>query len=571
MRVLFSVPRIRSACAVGLLVLSQQAARGQAASQIQTPVQELSAKPPTLRETTLPDALVDVPFHVSVQAADGYGDVAMTLRSALPGGLTMQSGARTLAISGVPEVSGTFDLEVTATDSKGQIARGSFTMRILPRPLSSPPNAVITDAETIHTADAENVFFPAVIHVTEAIHTTDTKNIFFPAVIRDTEAIHTSDAENVFFPAVIRVAESISAHDAQNDLLGAVITDHETITTTDGIVITAKVGILPSTTPSGTYNTAYSQTFSAVGNTGAVTLTTSGTLPSGLSFSGTGSSRTLSGIPTQTGTFSFSIRAQDTVNTSTVTYTLVIGTASQTITVGTLPSPVYGGAPFTLTATGNPSGLTATIVSTSALATGSNPFVPAGAGTATFQATQAGNANYSAAMLNFNVSIAKAMADVAVPGVTRAFDQPNPSFSYSLVGFVNGDTASVASGAPVISTAATPLSPVSGSPYAINIALGTLTAANYNFGFASGGLTVTKAAQTVTFYPLPTLSNGMSFPLSARASSGLAVTYAVSGPASISNNVLSVSGSGLVQVTASQTGNGNYNAATPVIRSFTAP
>jgi hypothetical protein len=63
----------------------------------------------------------------------------------------------------------------------------------------------------------------------------------------------------------------------------------------------------------------------------------------------------------------------------------------------------------------------------------------------------------------------------------------------------------------------------------------------------------------------------MSFPLSARASSGLAVTYAVSGPASISNNVLSVTGSGLVQVTASQTGNGNYNSANSIVRSFTAP
>jgi len=82
---------------------------------------------------------------------------------------------------------------------------------------------------------------------------------------------------------------------------------------------------------------------------------------------------------------------------------------------------------------------------------------------------------------------------------------------------------------------------------------------------------VTKAAQTITFYPLPTLSSGASFPLSARASSGLAVTYSVSGPASISNNVLSVNGSGLVQVTASQTGGTNYNAATPVVRSFTAP
>jgi hypothetical protein len=67
------------------------------------------------------------------------------------------------------------------------------------------------------------------------------------------------------------------------------------------------------------------------------------------------------------------------------------------------------------------------------------------------------------------------------------------------------------------------------------------------------------------------LTNGSNFPLTARSSSGLAVTYSVSGPASITNNVLSVTGSGQIQVTASQAGGTNYNAATSVIRSFTAP
>ena len=78
MRVSFSVPRIRSACAVGLLLLSQLAARSQAAPQNQAPVQDTPAKPPTLRQTTLPDALVGVPFHASVQAADGYGYSGLT-------------------------------------------------------------------------------------------------------------------------------------------------------------------------------------------------------------------------------------------------------------------------------------------------------------------------------------------------------------------------------------------------------------------------------------------------------------------------------------------------------------
>jgi hypothetical protein len=371
-------------------------------------------------------------------------------------------------------------------------------------------------------------------------------------------------------PVVIKVTESIEATDADNHFYPAVIADSEGITAADADVITAKVGILPNTTPSGTYNTPYSQTFTAVGNTGTVTLTTSGTLPTGMSFSGSGSSRTLSGTPTQTGTFPFTIKAQDTVNTTTVSYSLVINPASQTITLGTLPTPTYGGANFTLSGTAT-SGGAVTFASTSALATGSNPFTPAGAGNATFTASVGSTTNYASATSNFSVTISPATLTLTANSTSRAFDQPNPTFGYTLTGFVNGDPSSVVSGSPVILSFAMPLSPVSGSPYTIGIIQSTLSAANYIFSPVPGSLTINKAAQTITFYPLPTLSNGNSFPLTARASSGLVVTYGVSGPASITNNVLSITGSGLVTVTASQIGGTNYNAATPVIRSFTAP
>jgi hypothetical protein len=226
---------------------------------------------------------------------------------------------------------------------------------------------------------------------------------------------------------------------------------------------------------------------------------------------------------------------------------------------------------FTLSATASPSGLPVTITSTSSLATGTGPFTPAGAGSASFTASQAGNTNYAPASTNFNVSIAPAILNVKATNASRAYGQPNPSFGYSFGTFVNGDNSSVVSGTPVFTTSAGPLSPVSGNPYLLSIFQGSLSAANYSFSFTNGTLTIVQAPQTITFYPLPKLTNGSSFPLTARASSGLAVTYAVSGPASITNNVLSVTGSGQVQVTASQTGGTNYNAATSVIRSFTAP
>ena len=56
-----------------------------------------------------------------------------------------------------------------------------------------------------------------------------------------------------------------------------------------------------------------------------------------------------------------------------------------------------------------------------------------------------------------------------------------------------------------------------------------------------------------------------SVTLAATASSGLAVTYTVMGPATLSGNTLSFTGAGTVAVTASQAGNASYAAASPVI------
>jgi len=87
----------------------------------------------------------------------------------------------------------------------------------------------------------------------------------------------------------------------------------------------------------------------------------------------------------------------------------------------------------------------------------------------------------------------------------------------------------------------------------------------------SVGITVNKAAQTITFAPLaPTLPYGAKpLTLSAVASSGLQVTFSATGPATVSGTTLTISGAGSVVVTASQGGNANYAPATPVSQTIT--
>ncbi len=87
----------------------------------------------------------------------------------------------------------------------------------------------------------------------------------------------------------------------------------------------------------------------------------------------------------------------------------------------------------------------------------------------------------------------------------------------------------------------------------------------------SASITVNYASQTITFAALTNKTYGdADFTVNASASSGLPVTFSiVSGPATISGNVVSLTGAGSVTVRASQAGDATYAAATSVDRSFT--
>ena len=79
-------------------------------------------------------------------------------------------------------------------------------------------------------------------------------------------------------------------------------------------------------------------------------------------------------------------------------------------------------------------------------------------------------------------------------------------------------------------------------------------------------LDITLATQTITFPTLAEPRDLRRFPvtLNATASSGLTVSYTVSGPATLSGSTLTFTGAGTVVVTASQAGDSSYGAATPV-------
>ena len=93
---------------------------------------------------------------------------------------------------------------------------------------------------------------------------------------------------------------------------------------------------------------------------------------------------------------------------------------------------------------------------------------------------------------------------------------------------------------------------------------------NYNAAaIVQQSFNVSLIPQTITFGALSQQKAGdASFSLAATASSGLPVSFSTSGSAELSGNILTLTGSGNVTMTASQPGNNTYAAAANVAQSF---
>ena len=121
----------------------------------------------------------------------------------------------------------------------------------------------------------------------------------------------------------------------------------------------------------------------------------------------------------------------------------------------------------------------------------------------------------------------------------------------------NGSTAVTYDGS------ATP--PTAAGSYAVQATYTSPTHA----GSASGTLVVARAAQTITFPEFPARKFGDTpVRLAASTGSGLPVRYDTSGPCTQDGGTLTVTGVGQCAVTASQAGDADHAAATPVARSF---
>ena len=258
-------------------------------------------------------------------------------------------------------------------------------------------------------------------------------------------------------------------------------------------------------------------------------------------------------------------------NSGTDSLAVIYQTANQnqTITFPTIANHTFGDEPITLEAAAS-SGLPVnfSVISGPAILTSSNILTLTGAGAVTVQGNQPGNSLYNPAPstnVSFTVSRANQSISFAPIPAKSAGDAP-----FTLA-------ATTSSGLPAYFSVLSGPATLDTNNNLTLLAAGSVTVlawqpGNSNYNAAATmqqSFNVSKIPQTITFGTLsPQKQGDAPFPLNATADSGLLVSFSISGPATLSGNILTLTGHGTVTVTASQPGNSSYAASTPVVQSF---
>jgi hypothetical protein len=193
-----------------------------------------------------------------------------------------------------------------------------------------------------------------------------------------------------------------------------------------------------------------------------------------------------------------------------------------------------------------------------------------GSGTCTLTASQSGNTNYSAA-----ANVVRTVTATTV-GQTITFGTLSNRV-YGTAPFTVSATAS--SGLTVsFNSQTTSVCTVSGTTVTLasggQCTIQATQAGNTNYAAAPSvnqSFQVTQASQTITFGAISNKPyNTAPFTLSATATSGLAVSFAslTTPVCTVSGSTVTLTGVGTCTIQATQAGNADYAAATPVSRSF---
>ncbi|HEY4201968.1 MAG TPA: putative Ig domain-containing protein [Devosiaceae bacterium] len=240
----------------------------------------------------------------SPPAATGGSNITDYTVTSNPGGFTSTGSASPIDVAGL--TNGTsYTFTVTARNGIGTSSASAASNPVTPQAIqtitfANPGTQSFGTTPTL-TASADSGLVPTFTSSTPAVCTITSSGLL-TFVAGGTCTINADQAGDGAHQAAATVSQSFA--------------------------VLAPIALSPSTLPDGTQRVAYSQAITASGGTGSYTYSVSGTLPAGLSLSGSG---ILAGTPTASGSFSFTVTADDGSTTGAQPYTLVIKPAASLV------------------------------------------------------------------------------------------------------------------------------------------------------------------------------------------------------------------------------------------------
>ena len=274
-------------------------------------------------------------------------------------------------------------------------------------------------------------------------------------------------------------------------------------------VASPSISIAPATLPAATVATAYSQSVTASGGTASYSYAvTAGALPTGLTLSSGGA---LSGTPTASGSFNFTITATDS-STGSGPFT---GSRAYTLTTNVQP-PIAGSVSATVAANSSANPITLNITGGTAVsvavATGAGHGAASASGTAityTPTAGYSGPDSFTYTATNSSGTSAPATVSVTVSAPTLSFSPASGALAAGMMNAAYSQTVTASGGTSPYSYAVTAgaLPPGLTLNHAAGAITGTpTTSGNYSvsIGATDANNATTSVAYTIAIAPPPT-------------------------------------------------------------------
>ena len=379
--------------------------------------------------------------------------------------LTTVSGGNITAATPVRLFFGSSAAANLATINKDYMTGGAISFANLATVTLSPPTLTLTQSKSLVSGpNPPHDGTASVYDVVVTAQNTGASSLFSPSI-------------TIVMPAGISIV-------SQTTTTGSVLAVGQTVIWTPGTMLSGAATI------NATIRVSVTPGLADVGTTMTIANAAAGTGSDGTAtINGTGTAQTVGPVlatpHATTTTVSCPAGAILYGGTKTCTVTVTDTSGSPTVPTGTVAmSGVLGSSTACTLAAATASSANCTVTFT-ATGVGAGSLSGAYSGDSTHAVSNGSSAGFT---------ISQAPLSVSTVAATRVYGDPNPTFSASFTGFVNGDDAADLGGILAFSTSATTASPV--GTYAVTPS--GLTSTNYAFTYAPQDLTITKASLTIT-------------------------------------------------------------------------